>query len=317
MFLGTTVSAAVVRVVDGDTVRLQADGREESVRLLALDTEESNRGSSTKPVTPWGREAKKEAERLLPAAAAVTLEFPGNEPLEECWLTHRDNFGRVLGFVHKDGTDVQEHMVRQGYSPYFIKYGYADFPEYHERYIVAERDAQIGNRGVWDQLTVNGSEARNYALLGVWWHLRAGLIDQYRREREANPTLLNSRRDYLRLVDLAREEGEATVFTELRDYHRVGGRHVVITIGSIQQPFQVFVPNADMEPGQSILRLLDGRYLAVEPDHPRRSYAYVRGQLKLFNDKPETLVTSADQITDYPRRLGSVDLVGRLCEYLG
>jgi micrococcal nuclease len=59
MFFGTTVDATIVRVVDGDTVRLQADGREQSVRLLALDTEESNQGSATKPITPWGREAKK------------------------------------------------------------------------------------------------------------------------------------------------------------------------------------------------------------------------------------------------------------------
>lgn len=300
MFFGTTVNATVVRVVDGDTVRLRADGKEQSVRLLALDTEESNRGSSTKPLTPWGRKAKEEAQRLLPAGSAVILEFPGTETLEECWEKHRDNFGRVLGFVHKNGMDFQEHMVREGYSPYFVKYGYVDFTAYHERYTVAEREAQTANRGVWDQLTVNGSEARNYAMLGVWWHLRADLIDQYRGKREANPNLLNSRRDYARLVELARQEQEVTVFTELREYHRVGGRHVVVTIGSLQQPFQVFVPNADAEPGQTILRLLDNRYIAVEPDHPRRSYAYVRGPLKLFDGKPEIVVRSMEQITDQP-----------------
>jgi micrococcal nuclease len=118
-------------------------------------------------------------------------------------------------------------------------------------------------------LTVNGSEARNYAALGVWWYLRASLIDQYRRAREDNPALLNSRRDYAHLVDLARQEQETTVFTELRECHRAGGHHVVITIGSLQQPFQVFVPDADMEPGQTILRLLDNRYLAMEPHTTR------------------------------------------------
>ncbi len=300
MFFGTTVDAMVVRVVDGDTVRLRAEGKEESVRLLALDTEESNHGSATKPLTPWGRKAKEEAERLLPAGAQVTLEFPGREPLEECWEKHRDNFGRLLGFLHKEGMDLQAHMIEQGYSPYFVKYGHADFAEYRERYTAAERKAQAANRGVWDQLTVNGSEARNYALLGVWWHLRAGLIDQYRRAREANPALLNSRRDYAQLFELAGPEREATVFTELREYHRVGGRHAVITIGSIHQPFQMFVPDTDLEAGQAILRLLDDRYIAVEPTHPRRSYAYVRGRLKLFDGKPEIVVSSVEQIIDYP-----------------
>ncbi len=299
MFFGTTVGGTVVRVVDGDTVRINADGREESIRILALDTEESNPGSQSKPITPWGRAAKIEAQRLLPEGAAVTLEFPGSEPLSECWEQHRDNFGRVLGFVHAGGLDFQEHMIREGYSPYFVKYGYADFPAYHDRYGVAERDAQAAHRGLWDQLAVNGAEARNYALLGVWWHLRARTISAYREARAADPGLLNSRRDYRELLSLAAREAEATVFTELREYHRVGGRHVVVTIGSLQQPFQLFVPNAnDSEDGVAILRLLDNRYIAAEPDHPRRSYAYVRGTLKLFNGRPEIVVRSKEQIRD-------------------
>jgi micrococcal nuclease len=298
MFFGTTVTVTVVRVVDGDTLRIGGGLREESVRLLALDTEESNAGSN-KPITPWGREAKKEAERFFSPGDTVTLEFPGHEPPEECWVKHRDNYGRVLGFIHKNGQDFQEHMIREGYSPYFVKYGYADFEVYHHRYMLAERDAQAAHRGLWDQVTVNGSEMRNYALLGVWWHLRAQIIDQYRLLKQANPDLLNSRLDYAQLVELATQEPEVTVFTELREYHQVGSSHVIITIGSIQQPFQVFLPNA-INNGQPILHLLDNRYIAVEPDHVRRNYAYVRGLLKLYQGKPEIIVTSPEQITDWP-----------------
>lgn len=54
---GTTVEATVTRVVDGDTLVVDLDGAEEKLRLAALDTEESNRGSD-KPVTPWGKKAK-------------------------------------------------------------------------------------------------------------------------------------------------------------------------------------------------------------------------------------------------------------------
>ena len=298
MFFGTTVTLPVVRAVDGDTVRIDSGGRQESVRLLALDTEESNRGSN-KPVTPWGREAKAEAQRLLQPGDAVTLEFPGTEPLEECWGKHRDNYGRVLGFIHKDGMDLQEHMIREAYSPYFVKYGYAEFAAYHQRYTAAERDAQAAGRGLWDQVAVNGSEQRNYALLGVWWHLRAQAVDQYRQLKQSGADLLEARQDYARLLELAAQRQEVTVFTELREYHQVGSRHVVVTIGSIEQPFQVFIPNA-VESGQAILELLDNRYIAVEEDHLRRSYAYVRGPLKLFGDRPEITVESPDQITDWP-----------------
>ncbi|MGH8576095.1 MAG: thermonuclease family protein, partial [Gammaproteobacteria bacterium] len=187
-----------------------------------------------------------------------------------------------------------------GYSPYFVKYGYADFPDYHARYTAAEREAQAAHRGVWDQLAVNGAEARNYALLCVWWHLRAQAIAAYREARIHDPLLFNSRLDYERLSILAADEVEATVFTELREYHRVGGRHVVVTIGSLQQPFQLFVPDADSFAGQAILHLLDNRYVAAEPEHPRRSYAYVRGTLKLFGGKPEIVVRAPGQITDDP-----------------
>src|SRR5688500_5953405 len=102
MFFGTTVAVTVVRVVDGDTLRIGGGPREESVRLLALDTEESNAGSN-KPITPWGHAAKREMEHLFSPGDSITLEFPGSEPLEECWVKHRDNYGRLLGFIHKNG----------------------------------------------------------------------------------------------------------------------------------------------------------------------------------------------------------------------
>lgn len=153
---------------------------------------------------------------------------------------------------------MQEHMIHEGYSPYFMKYGYADFPAYHDRYTAAERMA--AHRGMWDQFSVNGYEVRNYAVFGVWWHLRADAID-YRSAKLSNPDLLDSRRDYQQLLELAKSETEATVFTELRKY-RMAGRHIVVTIGSFQQPFQVFIPNG-VETGQDILRLLDNRYIAA------------------------------------------------------
>jgi hypothetical protein len=85
MFFGTIINATVVRVVDGDTVRLQADGREQSVRLLALDTEESNRGSVTKPVTPWGRKAKEEPSASCLRATLSPSSSLGRNPWRNAW----------------------------------------------------------------------------------------------------------------------------------------------------------------------------------------------------------------------------------------
>jgi micrococcal nuclease len=297
---GTTVKATVVRVVDGDTIVTALEGVSESLRLLALDTEESRAGG-TKPKTPWGLEAKAEAQRFFPAGADVTLEFPGGEPLNECLVRYRDNFGRLLVLVHLHGVDYSEHMIREGYSPYFVKYGAVALPEQHARYVTAERRAQGEGLGVWDQLAVNGSEVRNYAVLGTWWALRAGIIDGYRRARDADPSLLNSRLDYAQISALAEQRADATVFTELRGVTRTAdGRHAVVDIGSPAQPFKLFVPEIDADAGRSVLALIANRYLPGDDRHPRRSYAYVRGPLQLFRGRPQQRVSDPAQIADTP-----------------
>ena len=42
--------------------------------------------------------------------------------------------------------------------------------------------------------------------------------------------------------------------------------------------------------------------LSKQPDHPRRSYAYVKGQMKIYEGRPELVIISADQIWDGPTK---------------
>ena len=305
---GTSFEARVDRIVDGDTIRvfLNDGGQEsESLRILALDTEEVSPGS--KPVTPLGHKASDRAKELINPGDTVRLILPGNEPLPEALKKHRGNFGRLLVYVElADGSDFQEIMIREGMSPYFMKYGYAHFPPFHDRYVQAERLAQAELLGVWDQIANNGSEMRNYSALGVWWDLRARIIDDYRRfKREnANANLFNTRLDYARLVDIAKAEGETTVFMELRDFSPIASDHIVFRTGSLEQPFQLFIPGGNIGDGEDVMRLLLSRYVAEGEEKPRRSYAYVTGPTKMFPDnetgRPEIVVTDPGQITDSP-----------------
>lgn len=295
--MGTTLDATVSRVVDGDTIRVEhahIQGNE-PLRILALDTEESNAGSS-KPVTPWGLEPKAEAEDFFSAGDVVTLEFPGDEPIEECLTKYRGNFGRLLVYVKKGSVDFQEHMIRLGFSPYFTKYGYAP-PTLHTVYDAAGREAQSQHIGVWNQIAVNGSEIHNYAALGTWWRLRGEIIEDYRQLSGA-PNLFNSRLDYAVLEQKAQNQESATVFTELREIVRVGATSAVIRIGSQAQPFSLFLPDTDSDPGQALVRLLENRYISRGDDHPRRSYAYVSGDLSEFNGAPQIVINAAAQIQD-------------------
>ena len=96
------------------------------------------------------------------------MEFPGREAPEEAFTRHRDNFGRLLVWAYMGEVDFQQQMIRDGFSPYFFKYGRAEFGSHDDRYSEAERQAQADHIGVWNQVEVNGSEMRNYAALAVW-----------------------------------------------------------------------------------------------------------------------------------------------------
>ncbi|MEO0664442.1 MAG: thermonuclease family protein [Pseudomonadota bacterium] len=298
---GTTFTAKVDRVVDGDTVRILIDGESESVRILALDTEETRAGS--KPKTPLGTIASDRAKALLSPGDEVEVMLPGNEPLEVALKKYRGNFGRLLTYITlPDGRDFQEVMIREGMSPYFQKYGYAHFQARHTRYVDAERAAQAEARGVWDQLRFNGSVMRAYAPLCTWWDLRARIIEGYReiKRRVPEANLFNTRNDYDRLTAIAEAGEETTVFMELRDFTPTSGDHILFFTGSREQPYQLFIPHGNAEKGADILNFLLTRYVAGGETEPRRSYAYVTGKTKMFDGRPEIVVTSLDQITDWP-----------------
>jgi len=205
----------VDRPVDGDTVRVKIGDKSESVRIQALDTEESQAGGD-KPLTPWGKKTSDHVATLFTAGKTITLDFdePESTQVQPDLSRFRDNFGRLLALVFIDGKDFQQHMIEDGYTPYFCKYGNVRTRDYHRRYLAAERLAQSRRAGLWDQVKVNGSEQRNYAALGCWWMLRAELIDDYRRARASGSNALNPRVNFEAIMAMAARNESATVFTE-------------------------------------------------------------------------------------------------------
>ena len=91
--------AAVLWVVDGDTVEIEVDGQEAKVRLLALDAPETGAcGSET---------ATDRLTQLLPAGTLVEL-VP--DPVAD----DVDRYGRRLAYLELDGVDVGEQLVDEG-----------------------------------------------------------------------------------------------------------------------------------------------------------------------------------------------------------
>lgn len=88
--------ATVVRIVDGDTLRVLIDGREEVVRVFGIDTAER------------GEECFAEASsRLEQLAGTEVLLLPDRRD--------RDQYGRLLRYVYAgDGISIDALLIAEG-----------------------------------------------------------------------------------------------------------------------------------------------------------------------------------------------------------
>jgi micrococcal nuclease len=130
------VVVPVVRVVDGDTVRVRLDGRSEPVRYIGIDTPESQKPDA--PAQCFARRAEAENARLV-ARERVRLVFD---------VERRDRFGRLLAYVYRrrDGVLVNAALVRGGFArtltiPPNVRFA--------ERFAALAADARRAGRGLW------------------------------------------------------------------------------------------------------------------------------------------------------------------------
>jgi micrococcal nuclease len=126
---------AIVRVVDGDTLVIDARGSEQRVRLLGIDTPESVRPGT--PVECGAKAAFQSLRRLAPAGARAQLT---TDPASG---DDRDEYGRVLAFVVVHGRDVGLTQVRRGWAQVF-----------------AYRDREFSRRGRYEHAADNAAQRR-------------------------------------------------------------------------------------------------------------------------------------------------------------
>ena len=127
----------VVRIIDGDTIEVEQDGKPVKVRLIGVDTPETVHPS--KPVEEYGKEASRFTSNLL-KGESVYLEFDKDKT---------DKYGRTLAFVYRapDGLFVNLEIIRQGYGHAYTKYPFND--ELMTLFRYYERQAREAGRGLW------------------------------------------------------------------------------------------------------------------------------------------------------------------------
>jgi micrococcal nuclease len=301
---GTTIpDLQVTKVVDGDTINVDLNGEVEKLRLTCIDTEESLPSGATpdKPVTQAGKLASDFTKAYFATdggLAVVTLEFDTDDLVEVCLHKHRDNFGRLLCYVHKDGENFNLKLVAEGWSPYFEKYGRSR--QYHRELRQAEAQAQAFNLAIWDPATNGGGATRPYDILRPWWGFRGAVVEDYRRAVDDGTaaSVLSVRLDYQTLLDAAAAETDVTVLCDLQEgiQQWVGGG-AVVWAGSPEHKFNLWIPDVETEEAQQIVRLIQLQYEGTG----RRSYVYVTGTAHMFRTTPEIVLTSIDQLSDFPR----------------
>ncbi|MEG4068456.1 thermonuclease family protein [Microcoleus sp. Pol11C2] len=287
----------ITKVVDGDSIKIFLNGKTESLRLICVDTEESHSGGS-KPITAAGKAASEMAKKYFATAeggfATVDIEFDTDDPIEIAVEKHRDNYGRLLCYVHKDGENYNLKLIAEGWSPYFVKYGRSRL--YHRPMTEAESAAKAYNLMIWNPIINAKIPSRNYANLLPWWSMRASIVEEFRLS-EATGGALSLRLHYPKILAASERAKSITIFCDLQaGITKWIGGSALIYAGSVYHKLDLWIPDAETDERAPLKRLIEKRYAGLG-----RGYVYVSGKVELYKGKPQIVLKDIKQLSDFPR----------------
>ncbi len=132
----------VRRIIDGDTVEIQYEGKATSVQLIGVNAPET--GHLDKPIEPYGEEATHFMRELL-LDESVYIRFEEHE---------RDQYDRLLGYVYRTSDDmfINLEIIREGYGRVDTRHQ----PFKHEELFMAYQSrAKDIRKGLWKVITDN------------------------------------------------------------------------------------------------------------------------------------------------------------------
>jgi micrococcal nuclease len=126
--------ATVERIVDGDTLEIQLNGKKEKLRLIGIDTPETKKPGT--PVMYYGKEASDYTKKRL-EKKTVELEWD---------VDKEDPYNRLLAYVWIEGEMFNRTLLREGYARI------ATFPpnvKYVESFKKDQEEARQKGKGLW------------------------------------------------------------------------------------------------------------------------------------------------------------------------
>ncbi len=143
------LTAIILKVIDGDTYSIRHLGAEEKLRLIGIDTPETQANRKAKKdmeryehdiktMNAMGNEARKYAQSLLREGSRVRLEFD---------VQKRDRYGRLLAYVYlENGEMLNEKIIAEGYATPMT---YPPNVRYQQLFTVRYQDARYQKKGLW------------------------------------------------------------------------------------------------------------------------------------------------------------------------
>lgn len=137
----------VTKVTDGDTLHISMDGRDETIRLIGINTPETV--DPRRPVECFGKEASSRMKELA-GGKIVRLEYDETQSM-------RDIYGRLLAYVYlEDNQMLNRKMIADGYA---YEYTYLKPYKYQKEFRELQTLARTSARGLWSPDSCSGKKA--------------------------------------------------------------------------------------------------------------------------------------------------------------
>ncbi|WP_431312217.1 thermonuclease family protein [Sporosarcina trichiuri] len=146
------IPVELIKTIDGDTIIIEYEGKEQNVRYLLIDTPETNHPRLGKQ--PFGEEAKRRNQEIL-NSGRLEIEFDVGPKY--------DKYNRLLAYIYIDGESVQEKLLEEGLAR--VAYVYPPNTGHLDEYERKQAEAKKKGIGIWtleDYATDRGFDSTAY-----------------------------------------------------------------------------------------------------------------------------------------------------------
>lgn len=129
--------ARLIRIVDGDTIVVEINNQEATVRLIGIDSPEVY--DPRKSVQCFGKEATEKIKELINGNYIILT--------SDSTQDDKDKYSRLLRYVYlEDGTFINQKMIEEGFA---FEYTHIVPYKYQAEFREAQKQAKNEKLGLW------------------------------------------------------------------------------------------------------------------------------------------------------------------------